>query len=88
MLNVKALSLTAGILWALCLFLVALLNSAFPGYGGAFLDLAASIYPGYNRPGGIGSAVVVGLYGLVDGAVSGAILAWLYNRFARRAPSE
>jgi hypothetical protein len=57
---------------------------AFPSYGGAFLDLGASIYPGYQGPDGIGSVIVVTLYGLVDGAIGGAVLAWLYN-WATRA---
>lgn len=85
MLNVKALAVTVGFLWGLCLFLVALLNLAFSGYGQAFLDMAASIYPGYHGPAGFASAVVVGLYALVDGAVCGGLLAWLYNRFAGSA---
>lgn len=88
MLNVKALALAAGILWGGgCMFLVALLNLAFPGYGGAWLEVAASIYPGYNGPSGLGSAVIVGLYGLVDGAVVGALFGWVYNLFAR-APAQ
>lgn len=83
MLDVKALAIAAGLLSAACLFATALLNLAFPPYAAAFLDLAASIYPGYDGPAGIVSAVVVALYAAVDGAVMGALLAWLYNRFKR-----
>ena len=54
----------------------------WPPYGGAFLNFAASIYPGYNPTGHVGSAIVGTLYGLVDGAIGGAIFAWLYNRFS------
>lgn len=78
----------SGLAWAGALFcggsllLVGLLNLTAPNYGIAFLDLATSLYPGYGGPGGFGSVVVVTLYGLVDGAIGGAILAWLYNAFA------
>lgn len=40
-----------------------------------------------NHLGGFGSVVVVTLYALVDGAVGGFLLAWLYNRFAAGAAS-
>lgn len=82
-LNVPAFALTAGLLWGGAVLLVALANLAWPGYGRAFLDLAASLYPGYH-PGGAGAAVVGGLYGLVDGAIGGAVFAWLYNLLAAR----
>jgi len=47
-LNVKALALTAGILWALALFLTGLGNLIWSGYGEPFLKVMASVYPGYH----------------------------------------
>jgi hypothetical protein len=81
--NVSALALTSGIFWGAAILCVALANLAWPGYGRAFLDLAASIYPGYRPGAGVGSAVTGTLYGLVDGAGAGAVFAWLYNGLAR-----
>ena len=82
-LNITALSLTAGLFWGGAVLIVALANNVWPGYGRAFLDLCASIYPGY-RPGvGVGSVITGTLYGLVDGAIGGALFAWLYNLLAR-----
>jgi hypothetical protein len=78
-LNVKALALTTAVVWGGCLFLTGLANLAFPGYGLAWLQLAASIYPGYH-PAGPGSVIIVALYGLADGAAAGAMFGWLYNR--------
>jgi hypothetical protein len=78
-LSVKGLATAIAILTGGCLLFVGLFELAFPGYGGAFLDLVASIYPGYHGPDGIGSVIVVTLYGLVDGAIGGAVMAWLYN---------
>lgn len=78
-LSVKGLAAAIAFLTGGCFLFVGLLELAFPGYGGAFLDLGASIYPGYHGPDGVGSVIVVALYGLVDGAIGGAVLAWLYN---------
>jgi hypothetical protein len=83
-LDIKALAITGAILWGGSYLLVGLLNLASPGYGTTFLDLAKSIYPGYGGPAGFGSVIVVTLYAALDGAVAGALLAWLYNLLARQ----
>jgi hypothetical protein len=44
-----------------------------------FLQLAASIYPGYRGGASFGQVIIGTLYGLVDGAIGGAIFAWLHN---------
>jgi len=80
-LSVKSLAIACAILWAATVFLMGLAHLIWPSYGTAFLELAASIYPGYEV-GGFGSVIVGTLYAAVDGAVGGAIFAWLYNRFA------
>ena len=81
-LNLKAMALTVGILWAACFFLTGIANLIWPSYGGAFLNWGASVYPGYHGPAGFGSVIVVTLYALLDGLVCGAVFAWLYNAFA------
>lgn len=78
---VKSLTLAAALLWGGMFLVVGIFNLVTGGYGSMLLEFAASIYPGYDGPGGFGSVVVVTLYALVDGAIAGAILAWLYNRF-------
>jgi hypothetical protein len=79
-LNIKALALAVGGLWAACVLLVGLAHLVWPGYGGALLDLAASVYPGFHPANGVGAVIVGTVYALVDGAVGGAVFAWLYNR--------
>jgi len=86
--NVIALSVAAGLLWGAAIFLVAAANSIWPGYGGAFLELAASIYSGYHPGPGFGSIITGTLYGLVDGAIAGAVFGWLYNFVARKLPGS
>jgi hypothetical protein len=76
---VRTTALTLGIFWAVVFFLVAAAQQIWPTYGVAFLDLMDGLYPGY-APGGFGSVILGSLYAVVDGAIGGAILAWLYNR--------
>jgi hypothetical protein len=80
-LNLRALALTAGILWALAVLLVGGANLVWSGYGVAFLQLMASIYPGYHAAGSVGDLIVGVLYALLDGAICGFVFGWLYNLF-------
>ncbi|MDH3298585.1 MAG: hypothetical protein OEM23_00730 [Gemmatimonadota bacterium] len=82
---VRSLALACGILWGGVFLLVALANQVGGSYGAHFLDFGASIYPGYDGPGGYGSVLVVTMYAVIDGAIGGALLAWLYNRFRKDA---
>ncbi len=77
-----AFSLTVGIIWGSAILLVAAANMIWPGYGQLFLELTASIYPGYQPGTGIGSVITGSVYGLVDGTIGGALFAWLYNLLA------
>ena len=83
-LNVRALAIASGLLWAGGILIVALANVASPTYGQAFLQSVASVYPGYDASPSIGQAIVGTLYGLVDAAIAGAIFAWIYNLLASR----
>ena len=79
---VRSLAMASAILWGSLFLLVAVFNQMTGSYGAHLLDFGASIYPGYEAGAGFGSVVVLTLYALVDGAIAGAVLAWLYNRFA------
>ena len=82
--SVIPLALTLGVFWGAAILIVDGANLIWPNYGRAFLDLAASLYPGYHPGSGLASVITVTLYGLVDGGVGGALFAWLYNFVARR----
>lgn len=79
-LNLKALSIAAGIITATAVLLTGIANIAWQGYGGAFLQMMASVYPGYAASGAIHDLIVGTLYGFVDGLVFGWVFGWLYNR--------
>ena len=83
-LNVKAMTLTAAILWGGAVLMAGLANLIWNSYGVAFLQLVASIYPGYDGSASFGSVVVVTLYAVVDGGFGGLIFAVIYNRLAGR----
>jgi 4-hydroxybenzoate polyprenyltransferase len=87
-LNVKAVTISLALLWAASIFLVGLANLIWSGYGQAFLDCIASIYPGYKATASFGQVIVGTLYGLLDAAIGGAVFAWLYNCFAPAGPKE
>ena len=81
-LSIPALAWALGLFWGCAILLVGAVNLASPGYGSAFLQLLASIYPGYNGTTSLGQIAIVTLYGIVDGVIGGAIFAWLYNWMA------
>ncbi|MCJ7453482.1 MAG: hypothetical protein MUO39_13560 [Steroidobacteraceae bacterium] len=83
-LDVTALGMTGGVFWGGAVLVVAAANLVWPPYGMAFLELAASIYPGYHAGCGIGSVVAGTLYAVVDGAGAGALFGLLYNFLAPR----
>lgn len=84
--DVTALTLTVGLSWGAAILIVGLANLIWPGYGRAFLDVVASIYPGYHPGSGAGSVITGTLYAMVDGAIGGAVFGWLYNLLAHRRP--
>jgi hypothetical protein len=81
-LNVKGLALAAGILWGAAVLGVTLANLLWPAYGTAFLQVMASVYPGYSGERHVRQVLIGTGYALVDGGVAGAVMAWLYNRLS------
>lgn len=84
-LSIRAMALTAGLIWGGALLLVGIVNLMSPAYGRAFLELCASVYPGYRAEPTFTSVIVGTLYGVVDGGIAGAVFAWLYNLFAGKS---
>lgn len=82
-LSVKGLTFGAAITWGLVVLFVGIINLVSPSYGTAFLESIASVYPGYHSVSTLGNVIVGTLYAIVDGAIGGAIFAWLYNVAAK-----
>jgi hypothetical protein len=75
-LSVKGLALAMGVTWGAGVLVLGLLGAV--GWGRAMVDVLGSLYLGF-RPTPLGS-IIGGVWAFVDGAVGGAIVAWLYNR--------
>ena len=82
--DMKAMAITVAFIWGGAVLIVGLANLIWPGYGQDFLHVVASIYPGYGGGSNIGQVIIGTLYGIVDGAVGGALFAWVYNVVAGR----
>ena len=78
--DIKALALACSILWGSVVFLVTWWIILLDGASGDPTWLA-QVYRGYSISP-LGS--IIGLaWGLADGLIGGAVLAWLYNRFVK-----
>ena len=82
--DAKALAFSFALLWGGAVFITESANLIWPTYGIAFLEILASVYPGYQGTASFGQVLVGTLSGLLDGFVGGLVLGWLYNLFARR----
>ncbi len=80
-LSVRALAITVGLFWAFSFLFVAIINYLWPPYGKAFLEILSSLYPGYKAVASPDSIIIGTFYAFFDGAIGGAIFAWLYNTF-------
>ena len=83
-LSVKGMALAFAILWGGGVMLFVGLGNLCCGYGQPFLDLMASLYPGYGGGGSVRELLIGVGYGILDGFIGGAVLAWIYNLCAGR----
>ncbi len=84
-LNVKAFALACGLIWGLGLFLLTWWIIAIEGTTDE-VTFIGRIYRGYNISP-LGS--VIGLiWAFIDGAIGGAIFAWLYNLISSRTSKK
>lgn len=79
-LDIKAMAIAGGLVWGVGIFLgtwwIILLDGASNE-----LSVLGQIYRGHSLTA-LGSLLGL-MWGLVDGAIGGALIAWLYNRFAK-----
>jgi hypothetical protein len=75
----KAMMGASAILLGACMLMVGLLNLRFPSYGGDFLRIMSSVYPGFHDSRTIGQVMLGTIYGVLDGAILGYIFSSLYR---------
>jgi hypothetical protein len=81
-LDLKALVLAMTLLWGGAYLLTAGANLVWPTYARDFIELLASIYPGYAADGSLGDLLVGFGYALVDAALGTFFFGCIYNHFA------
>jgi hypothetical protein len=82
-LSIKAMIFAGALLKAVTFLFISLMNLVLRPYGGAYLAMLTSLYPGYD-PVNVPIAVIVGLlYSLLAGALAGLLFGSFYNFFAK-----
>jgi hypothetical protein len=81
-LSLRAMIIAGALFKAAGFLFVSLMNLLFRPYGGAYLALLTSIYPGYDPVSGPIGVLVGIFYSLIAGALAGLLFGWLYNSFA------
>jgi hypothetical protein len=84
-LSIRALILAGALFKAVCFLSISVLNLILRPYGGAYLAILTSLYPGYDPVSGLVGIIVGTLYSLLAGALAGLLFGWLYNLFADRS---
>ena len=81
-LSPKALAISLGGIWGIYVFLLGLVLTFFPNakffwISSEFLELLATLYPGYTST--ITGSFIGLFWGVICGAVGGVVIAWLHN---------
>jgi len=84
-LSLKSMVLAGALFKAICFLFISLLNVVLRPYGGAYLAMLMSLYPGYDPLSGPLGIIVGTFYSLIAGAIAGLFFGWLYNFFARQS---
>ena len=87
-LNIKVFALATATIFGAVVFLTGLANLIWPVYANAFLQIMASVYPGYDASGSFGDLIIGSLYAFLDGAVVGLVFSWLYNFLLGKLSTE
>lgn len=80
-LNTKAFALACGLVWGIGLMLITWWIMLIDGATGE-ITFIGKVYRGYSIS--LGGSFMGLVWGLIDGAIGGAILAGVYNYFAGR----
>ena len=79
-LDVKALGLTLGIIWAGAIFIMGMAAMLF-NYGAGFIAAIGRVYIGTNAT--ILGILIGVMWGFVDAGIGGVLIALLYNKLSK-----
>lgn len=83
-LSLKAMIIAGALFKGIAFLFISLMNLVLRPYGGAYLALLMSLYPGYDPISGPIGMIVGTFYSLLAGALAGFVFGWLYNFFTER----
>jgi hypothetical protein len=84
-LSLKSMVIAGALFKTICFLFISLMNLVLRPYGGAYLAMLMSLYPGYD-PVSVPIGMIVGtFYSLLAGGLAGLLFGWLYNFFAERS---
>ena len=78
-LDVRAFGLALGCFWSASMLLLGFMSS-ITSWGEKIVRLFSTVYIGY-RGTPVGS-LIGAFWGFLDGAISGILIAWIYNKLA------
>jgi len=81
MLNAKAFSLAAAIVWSATIFITTLISVA-TGFAKAFLEAYGSLHPGYSIS--LAGAFIGLVYAFICAGIGSYVLVWLYNKLEKK----
>jgi hypothetical protein len=79
--NIKAFSITCGIIWGFGLLFITWWIILFDGASGS-ITFIGKIYRGYSIS--LGGSLIGFIWAFIDGIIGGAVFAWLYNGLSER----
>ena len=83
-LSLKAMIIAGALFKAIVFLFISFMNLILRPYGGAYLALLSSLYPGYD-PINMPIALILGtIYSLIAGALAGLLFGCFYNFFTER----
>jgi hypothetical protein len=83
-LSLRAMVIAGALFKVIAFLFISLMNLILRPYGGAYLAMLSSLYPGYD-PVNLPIAILIGsFYSFVAGALAGLLFGCLYNFFAAR----
>lgn len=82
--NIRALALTFGITYGLCLLLLAW--AAAYGWGERIVAFCADFYTGYDAT--FQGSIIGAIWGFIVGIVFGVVFGYLYNHFAKKCKKK
>ena len=83
-LSLKAMTIAGALFKAIVFLFISFMNLILRPYGGAYLALLSSLYPGYD-PINVPIALILGtIYSLIAGACAGLLFGCVYNLFIER----